>query len=373
MATGTARRVSKRSASMGPSATHEAKRVAEERHGRGEPVYDMGIGEAQATPPQAALQGGREAFEYDRTGYAPPEGVPELRDRILHWLGVSEHYDRQNVIVSGGAKSVFDIVFTAICDPGDTLLVDAAPWVSYCPIAALRGIKSERVIPNSDQHLKITPDDLEQAFKKAGKGVRALLVNSPCNPTAQVYWRDELEALMTKCNELGIYLILDRLYWRIMFDGHDFPAPAINDESRPNLIQVDGLSKNLGKLGGLRVGWSVLPDDVAAAVKHSQAHVSAGAAVPSQFAALHALSSYDGQHVTWLSEKRTVMTTAATRVEGIQAFPIPGSFYAFWDLLLPGEDFAQPGYVRLSFDRPSDLLTAGTEVLTDELNRLLAA
>jgi len=196
--------------------------------------------------------------------------------------------------------------------------------------------------------------------------------------------------------------VLDRLYWRIVFDQAGFPEPRIDDETRPWLIQVDGLSKNFRRTGGLRVGWSVAPTDVAKAMINLQSHYTSGPAVPTQLSARAAIErAYDPEMVRDLQRKRDLLQREAQDIPLTTVWPTPASFYSFWDVrgafgsttpqgdvlrssddvsaylireggvvTASGSGFMQDGYLRLSFATPDETIVAGMRAAREAMGRL---
>ncbi len=189
----------------------------------------------------------------------------------------------------------------------------------------------------------------------------------------------------------GLYFVLDRLYWKLVFDGGSFPEPPLDDEVRPWLVQIDGMSKNFRRAGGLRIGWSVGPRDLTDAMVNLQSHYTSGPSVPSQRAALAALqSSYDFTLVQDLERKRNLIVDAARRIPHVDVWDTPATFYSFWDVtgafgrrtpdgrvLRDSDDvaaylcqhagvvtasgcgFMQDGFLRLAFDIPDEEIITG--------------
>ena len=186
-------RVSSKVNQFRPSLTLELKRMVQERLAAGLPVYDFGLGETKGDLPARIGEAGARAFQEGRTQYADPAGLPEVRHTVLQWLGLEEEYGVENVVITSGAKQALFNVILAVCNPGDTVLFDAAPWVSYLPQAAAASTRHLVVQPKAGDanYLKITGDDLRRGFKDAG-GAKVFLLNSPVNPTGQVYRADEM-------------------------------------------------------------------------------------------------------------------------------------------------------------------------------------
>jgi len=396
-------RISNKLKHFHPSPTLELKRIVQERLAAGLPVYDFGLGETKGDLAARISDAGARAFHEGRTQYADPAGLPEVREAVLQWLALEDYYGVENVVITSGAKQALFNAILAVCDPGDTVLFDAAPWVSYLPQAAAASTRAVVVSPRAGDanYLKITGDDLERALERE-PGAKVFLLNSPVNPTGQVYNADEVEALLRVCVEHRVYLLLDRLYWRLMFDGVEYPAPRVDEETKPWLIQVDGLSKNFRRTGGIRIGWSVGPADVTRAMINLQSHFTSGPAVPTQQAALAGIACpYSTELRDDLQSKRDLLLREAPKLRGVKVWPTAGAFYSFWDVhalmgkrapdgsTIKGSDdlaayllkkagvvtasgaaFEQDGYLRISFSTPDDHITGGVAAAAEAFAQL---
>lgn len=396
-------RISAKLGKFRPSLTLELKRMAAERRAQNLPVYDFGLGETKGSLDDRTRDAGIAAYNDGATMYGDPAGLPELRRAVLKWLGVESHYDINNVVITAGAKQSLFNIFLAICSPGDTVLFDEAPWVSYQPLAVATYATPIMVLPTHAEHefKKVTPEDLLRNIRLRPHA-RLFLLNNPVNPTAQLYDAAEVDALLDVCVEHGIYFLLDRLYWRLVFDGKQFPEPRIDERTRPWLIQVDGLSKNFRRTGGLRIGWSVAPDDVSAAMINLQSHYTSGPALPTQHSALAAITRpYTGELRDELQRKRDLLLKHAEGMPHVHIWPTPATFYSFWDVsdalgrttpegepladsdaiaaylirtagvvTASGSGFMQDGFLRLSFATPDEDIVAGMAAARDALGAL---
>jgi aspartate aminotransferase len=397
-------RISSKLGHFRPSLTLELKRIVQERLAAGLPVYDFGLGETKGDLAPRIGDAGAKAFHEGRTQYADPAGLPDVRQAVLAWLGLEGQYQVENVVITSGAKQALFNVMLAVCNPGDAVLFDAAPWVSYLPQAAAASTRHVVVQPQAGDanYLKITGDDLRRALKQE-PGARVFLLNSPVNPTGQVYSADEVEALLQVCVEQGVYFLLDRLYWRLMFDRNAYPEPRVDDDTKPWLIQVDGLSKNFRRTGGIRIGWSVAPTDVTKAMINLQSHYTSGPAVPTQHAALAGIACpYSNELRDDLQHKRDLLLREAPKMRGVRVWPTAGAFYSFWDVraligkrmpdggTIKGSDdlaayllknagvvtasgaaFEQDGYLRISFATPDDHITGGVAAAAAAFGQLV--
>ncbi len=396
-------RISYKLSKFRPSSTLELKAIAIERIKRGLPVYDFGLGETKGPLAPHIRDAGARAFQEGQTMYADPAGLPKLREAVLRWLGLEEHYGIENVVISAGAKQSLFNIFLAVCNPADCVLFDAAPWVSYQPQAVAAYAFPVMVLPAAGEkhYLKVSPSDLRRNLKMRPHA-KLFLLNSPVNPTGQLYTAEEVEALLQVCVEHRIYFVIDRLYWRLVFDGKQYPEPRVDQETKPWLIQVDGLSKNFRRTGGIRIGWSVAPEDLSWAMVNLQSHYTSGPAVPTQMAALAAIDCpYDPGLCRELEAKRNLLSREARALPGIKVWPTEAAFYSFWDVrglfgkrtpqgtvlsnsddvaryllteagvvTASGTHFMQDGFLRLSFATPDDHIRGGVAALAEAIAKL---
>lgn len=396
-------RISAKLGKFRPSITLHLKQLVGERVEKGLPVYDFGLGETKGDLARHIREAGVRAYLEGKTMYADPAGIPELRDAVLDWLGLQNHYKRDNVVITAGAKQSLFNIFLAVCNPADAVLFDAAPWVSYQPLAIAAYASPIMVLPvgGIERRLKVRPEDLRRNFKMRPHA-KLFLLNNPVNPTGQLYAAEELEALLQVCLEYRAYFVVDRLYWRLVFDGKDYPEPRVDEETIPWLIQVDGLSKNFRRTGGLRIGWSVGPADVTRAMVNLQSHYTAGPAVPTQLSALAATTAkYDPELKRDLQAKRDRLNAEARDLPYVNVWPTPASFYSFWDVretfgkrtpqgalisssddlaeyllrsagvvTASGGSFMQDGFLRISFATPDEQIVAGVGAAREALAKL---
>jgi aspartate aminotransferase len=396
-------RISAKLSKFRPSLTLELKQLVSERLKLGLPVYDFGLGETKGELAPAIRLAGEKAFREGLTMYGDPAGIPELREAVLDWLALGDHYDIENVVITVGAKQSLFNIFLATCNPADAVLFDAAPWVSYQPLAVAAYAFPVMVLPTAGDgsRLKVTAADLRRNLR-VRPHAKLFLLNNPCNPTAQLYDAAEVDALLRVCVEHEIYFVLDRLYWKITFDGNGYPEPRLDTETKKWLIQVDGIAKNFRRTGGLRIGWSVAPADVSKAMANLQSHYTSGPAVPTQHAAVAAITEpYDEEMLSDLRRKRDLLLREAQGMPYVHVWPTPATFYSFWDVrqcfgrrtpdgetLLTSDDvsrylvttagvvaasgtgFMQDGYLRLSFATPDEDVVNGMRGAKQALSAL---
>lgn len=396
-------RISAKLTKFRPSITLQLKRLVEQRVAAGLPVYDFGLGETKGTLNPRIAEAGAAAFRDGLTMYGDPAGLGELRREVLKWLGLQGQYAIEDVVITTGAKQALFNIFLALCNPADCVLFDAAPWVSYQPLAVAAYAFPVMVLPLAERRsrMKVTPEDLRRNLEVRPQS-RLFLLNNPVNPTGQLYDADEVEALLRVCVEYGVFFVLDRLYWRVVFDGAKFAEPRVDDETRPWLIQVDGMSKNFRRTGGLRIGWTVGPRDVTEAMVNLQSHYTSGPSVPVQKAALAAIDhEYTPDMVRELQHRRDVLLESVAGIEHVEVWPTPAAFYSFWDVTgcfgkrtpggevirnaddvaeylireagvvtASGRAFMQDGFLRLSFAVPEEEIVGGMHAAKAAIRRL---
>ena len=291
----------------------------------------------------------------------------------------------------------------AVCNPGDTVLSAAAPWVSYGPIAACASATLVQAQPLENSSLKTSVQDLEYYLRQYPR-TKIFILNNPCNPSAQLYSAKEVQELLELCVKSQVYFLLDRLYWKILFQDTPYPAPKIDSNSKEWLIQVDGLSKNFFRLGGLRVGWSLASTRLSEVMSIMQSHHSSGTAVPSQLVALNVLSRpYDSSFLDSLKHNRKQILSAENQLPHVTIPPMQGTYYSFWNVrnafgtstpsgqkiqnskdmasyLLdshgivtsPGNNFGTEGYLRLSYAVAPEIIEGGLLAAKKALSQLSA-
>ena len=349
---------------------NEEARILREK---GEPVINLGIGEPKNKAPiNAILQSAAKLASGD-VKYAPTDGMPGLKKAIIRYT--DEAYDRmvqpENVIVSDGAKQcLFNILFT-LCNPQDEVIVLAPYWVSYP-----ENIKMCQAIP-----VIVTPEDgsfkprFEEVVRSVGSNTKAIIMNSPNNPSGAVYSDDFVRQLVEFCEAKGIYLILDDIYHKLVFDGlHPKPGTAFStvDSESTKLIIVNGVAKLYG-MTGFRVGWTVAPKELVRIMTNVQAQTTSCVSPAMQAAAEGALvgtqNIVESLRLT-IQNNRDVLIQELRTFNGVRLQKPEGTFYALVDLraysnnsvelsnfllhkalvvTVPGKEFGMEGHLRLSF------------------------
>jgi aspartate aminotransferase len=371
--------------SIGESATLKLNEVAAALRAKGEPVIHLGGGEPKSKAPHDAIVAATQLIKTGEVRYAPPDGIPALKQAIIRYT--EEFYGwrpaPENVMASGGAKQAIMSALHAILDPQEEVIFPAPYWVSYPEMVKLVGAVPVPVQPEDGSFIPRI-QDIEQEIRSSTK---AVILNSPNNPSGVVYPDGLIKDIVELCEKRGLYLIMDDIYHRLIFDGRkpvnpvDF-APDRTDSSK--LVIVNGVSKQYA-MTGFRLGWAVANTRLIDAMAKIQSHETSGTSTVSQHAAAAALngvqSSVESLRAT-LENNRNVLIQELKAFDGVRIEEPGGTFYSFPDfshydkdsvrlseLLLekvqvvtvPGVEFGMEGHLRLSFCGSIKDITEGIE------------
>jgi aspartate aminotransferase len=340
---------------------------------KGEPVIHLGGGEPKSKAPMDAVISCTSVLQTGDIRYTPPDGIPALKKAIIRYT--EERYNKiisaDNVIVSGGAKQAIMVLLHAILDPKDEVIFPAPYWVSYPEMVKLAG-----GVP-----VVVTPEDgsfhptLREIVDNVGSYTKAIIINSPNNPSGAMFSRDFIAEIVEFCEKKSLYLIMDDIYNRLVFEGKSAPI-CYDYMERPfeqsKLVVINGVSK-MYAMTGFRIGWGIANKDLVEAMATLQSQQTSGPSAPSQWAAVGALngvqSSVENLRMT-LENNRNVMIERLRAIEGVKVTKPDGTFYCFPDfsaymknsqelanfllnkvrvVTVPGKEFGFEGHLRLSY------------------------
>ncbi len=352
---------------------------------KGEPVIHLGIGEPKNRAPITAILSSAAKLHTGDVKYTPTDGLPSLKKAIIRFT--EDHYDRlvapENIIVSTGAKQcIYNVLFTTV-NPQDEVILLAPYWVSYPEMVKM--VSSIPVI--------VTPEDgtfhpkLEDIERVVTSHTKAIIVNSPNNPSGVIYSEEFIAGIVEFCERKDIYLILDDIYHTLVFDGQRAPiAYKYTDKDLENskLIVINGVSKVYG-MTGFRIGWAVAPRKLVEVMTNIQSQTTSNASVISQAAAEGALtgvqSVIENLRLT-MQNNRDVMMQELITFNGIRVTRPSGTFYCLPDfraysndsielsrfllekalvVTIPGVAFGMEGHLRLSYAGSVNDITKGIE------------
>lgn len=376
-------KLSKLASEIAESPTLGLNEQARKLRERGEPIIHLGIGEPKNKTPINAILTSAAKLSSGEVKYTPADGTLSLKKAIIRYT--EENYNRmvapENVIVTNGAKqSLFNILFS-ILNPQDEVIILAPYWVSYPEI--VRMCNARPVV--------LTPEDgtFIPRFRNIENAVtsytRAIIVNSPNNPSGVIYPPELIENLVDFCERKSIFLICDDIYHKLVFDKKE-AAPAFRytkkDIEDTHVIVVNGVAKVYG-MTGFRVGWVVAPQNLVRVMTNVTVQITSGVSPVSQAAAegaLNGLQSVVEALRLQIENNRNVLLQEMKSFKGARLIPPDGTFYALPDLrafnsssveisrfllekalvvTVPGKEFGMEGHIRLSFSGTVKDVTEG--------------
>lgn len=389
-----------RMSSIGESATVGVARRADELKRAGRDIVDLSAGEPDFPSPPSAVRGAVDALEAGFTKYTQSSGTPELRDALaVSYRGRhGAPWTAADGVVTVGAKSALFELAMALFEPGTEVVIPSPCWVSFTAQIALAGAEPVTVPTSREDGFRIHAGPLIAALTDC---TRAVVVNTPCNPTGGVIGAGDLRALAETCAVHGVLLIADETYERFVYDGEHASAAALASEFPETVVVVGSFSKTWA-MTGWRVGWVFGPREVIRAVAAIQSHLTSN---PTSFAmagALTALELAEDDVRAMIGEYRARRELVVSRLDAIPGFSCrspDGTFYAFphvarvfeqgprraaypgsvqlAELLLeeagvavvPGAAFGADEHLRLSFAASREALVRGLDRIAETLAR----
>lgn len=355
-----------------PSLTLAITAKAKKMKAEGLPVISFGAGEPDFDTPQFIKDAAVQALAKGQTKYTPESGTDELRQAIADKLKKDNNlaYEKEQIIVSCGAKHSIYNVIQALIDSGDEVLIPAPYWLSYPEMVVLAGGKPVIIPTREEDGFRITPEDLAKHYTPKTK---LLIMNSPSNPTGAIYSRADLLALARFVKEKGLFVISDEIYEKLVYDGFkQISFAALDEEIKDLTITVNGHSKAYA-MTGWRIGYAACRKDLAKAISSMQGHSTSHPTSFSQAGALAALTGPQDEIEKMrqvFEKRRDLMIAEIQKSSKIKAFKPGGAFYLFCNIsrtglsslefcekilekkhvaCVPGAAFGADAYIRLSF------------------------
>jgi len=371
--------------SIGESATLKLNETAAILKAKGDPVIHLGGGEPKGKAPLDAILAATSLLNSGEVRYTPPDGIPALKKAIIRYT--EEYYGwkpaPEQVMAAGGAKQAIMSALHAILNPQEEVIFPVPYWVSYPEMVKLVGAVPVPVEPEDGSFIPRI-QDIEQVV---GSYTKVVILNSPNNPSGAFYPQEFIADVVEFCEQRGLYLIMDDIYHRLLFDGrkpincYDF-AKDRSDNSK--LIVINGVSKQYA-MTGFRIGWAVANKNLIEVMTNIQGHETSGPSALLQHAAVGAIngiqSSVDNMRMT-LENNRNVLIDQLRAFDGVHIEEPVGTFYSFPDfshydsdsirlsrfllekvqvVTVPGVEFGKEGHLRLSFCGSIKDITEGIE------------
>ncbi len=324
-------KLSKRVQQLSPSPTLAITAKAKALKQEGHDVIGLGAGEPDFNTPDHILQAAKDAMDAGHTKYTASGGIPELKKAIVRKLERDNQlsYQADQIIVTVGAKHALYNLFQVILDEGDEVIIPQPYWVSYIEQVKLAGGVPVVIEGEEKRQFKITPSQLENAITERTK---AVLINSPSNPTGMLYTKEELYALGKVCVEKDILIVSDEIYEHLIYDDEKHVSIAsLGPEFYERTVLINGVSKTYS-MTGWRIGFAAGPAEIIKAMTDLSSHSTSNPTSIAQYAAIAALS---GTHepVEKMKEafknRRDYVIQRINSIPGFNCQKPSGAFYAF--------------------------------------------
>ena len=349
--------------------------AAEKLRAQGVDLADFGPGEPDFPTPENIQNAAIRALHEGRTKYTPTAGIGPLRDAICKWhtKQFGSAYSVPECIVSVGGKHVLFNAFCSLLEKGDEVLIPAPYWVTYPDIVLFTGATPVPIMTDPSDGFRLRAEQVASAITPRTK---MLIVNSPSNPSGAVVPRDEFEKIYEVCRAKNIWLVTDECYSHFVYGNEKPYSLASVPGSKPNIIVAGSLSKTFA-MTGWRVGYALAPEPLVSAMTKLQSQSTSNVTSIAQYAALEALTGPMDTVAAMLAEysrRRDRIVSGLRAIPGVTCVEPGGAFYAFPNVsahlgngisdttalskvllekqhlvVVPGEAFGTPGYLRLSY------------------------
>ena len=391
-----------RMSTIKPSPTLAITAKANALRAEGRDVISFGAGEPDFDTPDHIKMAAVKALEEGFTKYTPVDGIVELKDAIISKLGRDNQltYDRSEIVVSCGAKHTLYNLTQVLFEDGDEVIIPSPYWVSYLDMVLLSGAKPVILKTTEAQGFKILPEQLEAAITT---NTKAIIMNSPANPTGVVYTVRELAALAEVVRGKEMLVISDDIYEKIIYDDMPFMNLAsLSEELRNRTVVVNGVSKSYS-MTGWRIGYAAGPEEIIKAMTKLQSQNTSNPTSISQRAAVEALNGNQksvGEMVEEFRRRRNVIVEKLNAIPGVTCALPNGAFYVFPDVsslfgrfyqgqalrnstdfaaylldranvaVIPGVDFGNDNHIRLSYATSLENIEEGLKRISSAVKGL---
>lgn len=391
-----------RAGRIAPSPTLSITATAKAMAAQGIDVIDFASGEPDFDTPEPVKAAAEAAIRAGFTKYTPSSGIDELRGAIAEKLKAEQGltYDKSQILVSCGAKHSLYNLAEALLEAGDELIIPVPFWVSYQDQTLLNDATPVLLPTQEQEGYTIRPDALEAAITPRTK---AIIVNSPCNPTGATYDRKTLEGIAATALRHDLVIISDEIYEKVLYDGvRHVSIAALSPEVAARTVIINGVSKAYA-MTGWRIGYAAGPKDLLTAMANIQSQSTSNPCSISQKAAVAALRQGDPFTKTMVAEfdrRRRVMVERLNKMPGVTCRMPTGAFYAFPNVggllsrrwkgqpigsaaqlatyllneaqvaVVPGEPFGSGIHIRLSYATAMEAIERGLARIEAALRRL---
>ena len=372
--------LSEKGLKISPSVTLEITAKAKSMKAEGIDVISFGAGEPDFNTPENIRKEGIRAIEEGLTKYTPASGIVQLKEAVCKKFKEENNldYTPKNIIISSGAKHSISNALMAILNPGDEVIIAVPYWVSYPQMVKISGGTPVFIHTKEENDFKFTISDLNKVLNDKTK---AIILNSPSNPTGSIYTEKELSEIADWAVKNNIFVISDEIYERLVYDGEHTSIASINDDIKNQTIVINGMSKAYA-MTGWRIGYAAANEEIVKVMSNIQSHTTSNPCSISQYASVKGLLG-DQSDVEKMKEqfekRRDYMVDTINSIKGISCRKPKGAFYIMVNIsqlkgttikgnkiessldfakalldeakvaVIPGIGFGDDDYIRLSY------------------------
>ena len=387
--------LSRKAQAIEPSLTLAITAKAKEMKEKGIDVISFSAGEPDFNTPKNIINAAIKAMEDGNTKYTSVNGILQLREAICKKFKDDNglEYNPSQIVVSTGAKQSLANTFLAILNPGDEVIVSMPYWVSYPELIKLADGKPVFVEGDEKSNYKFTKENLEKAVTAKTK---AIVLNTPNNPTGTIYNKEELEVIADFAKKYDIIIISDEMYEKLIYDNENHISIAsLSKDAYERTIVINGLSKSYA-MTGWRIGYCAASEKIAKLMISIQSHVTSNVCSITQYAALEALSGPQDEITKMINEfekRRNYMINRIESIDNLSIVKPKGAFYIMINIenclgkeingkilndsmefcaslleneklaVIPGKAFGLNNYIRVSY-------ATSMEAIKEGLNRI---
>ncbi len=387
--------------SLTPSSTLAITAKAKEMKQKGIDVIGLGAGEPDFNTPSHIIEAAHQSMKEGLTKYTPSGGLLPLKEAIKNKFKKDQNleYSLEEIIVTNGAKHGLYTLFQVLLNPGDEVIIPTPYWVSYPEQVKLAGGQPIYIEGREENHFKISPSQLRDAITEKTK---AIIINSPSNPTGMLYSKEELAELGNICLEENIMVISDEIYEKLIYDNHvHYSIAQLSPELKEQTIIINGVSKS-HSMTGWRIGYAAGNKAIIQAMTDLASHSTSNPTTPSQYGAIAAYNesqeSVEKMRKAF-EERLNVIYEQLIAIPGFTCLKPQGAFYLFPNVVeavkltgyanvdtfakalleeakvavIPGSGFGAPNNLRLSYATSFELLEEAVKrihsFVTNKMNK----
>lgn len=390
------KQLASRVSTLSPSTTLAITAKAKAMKADGIDVIGLGAGEPDYNTPENILQAAIRSMEEGKTKYTAAGGLPQLKDAIIDKLQRDQQltYSRGEILVGVGAKHVLYTLFQTILDKGDEVIIPAPYWVSYPEQVKLAEGVPVFIEGTAKAQFKVTAQQIADAVTDKTK---AVIINSPGNPTGMIYSKEELQQIADVCREKDIWIISDEIYEKLVYGGKEHISIAqLSDDAKERTLLINGVSKS-HSMTGWRIGYIAGNEDVVRAMTDLASHSTSNPVTTSQYAAIEAYNGPQDAVAEMNQAFESRLERAYPQLAAIPGFNVlkpEGAFYFLPDVkealehtgfenvddfaaallaevkvaVIPGTGFGSETTIRLSYATSIEQLEEGIKRIAQFVN-----